>query len=275
MAFELPKPVDDGLYKDTVGPQSIDKHHFLRRYIDAFTTAMKDMPWSGLHYIDLFAGPGISIIDTTGDLEWGSPLIAAQAPNRFTGLHLCDMGKKKIEALQARIENYNQPTPPQLLLGDANQKVHDVTKSIPIKSLSLAFLDPYGLHLNFDTLASLSSVRADLIIFFPDHLDALRNWENVYQGRPDSNLDLVLGTDAWLKAFNETARDKWAEALHDIYIQQIKKLGYKYFEDERIALPNGRYLYKLIFCSAHPMGAKIWRGISKKKPDGQLGLFGD
>ncbi len=53
----LPQPEDDGLIVPTVGPQSIEKHYFLERYINAFTTSMKGK-WS-LHFIDLFAGSGI------------------------------------------------------------------------------------------------------------------------------------------------------------------------------------------------------------------------
>ena len=55
----LPPPPDDRLPTDDVGEWSRDKHHFLWRYLDAFTTAMKKKKWSGLHYIDLFAGSGV------------------------------------------------------------------------------------------------------------------------------------------------------------------------------------------------------------------------
>jgi hypothetical protein len=46
-----------------VGPWSAAKHHFLRRYIDAFTTAMRAKGWRGLNYIDLFASAGIERIE--------------------------------------------------------------------------------------------------------------------------------------------------------------------------------------------------------------------
>src|ERR1035437_11073206 len=44
--FELPEPIDDGLFTPPVGPWSRDKHHFLRRYLDAFTNSMKGKPRS-------------------------------------------------------------------------------------------------------------------------------------------------------------------------------------------------------------------------------------
>lgn len=87
--FQLEPPEDDGLFIPEVGLWSAHKHHFLRRYIDAFTTTMRMKRWSGLHYVDLFAGAGIERLKDNG-LDWGSPLIAAQAPHRFARLHLCE-----------------------------------------------------------------------------------------------------------------------------------------------------------------------------------------
>src|SRR4051794_4025258 len=103
--FVLPPPTNDGLPTPKVGPWSRDKHHFLIRYIDAFTTAMKAKGWSGLHYVDLFAGAGIEEIEG-GGLDWGSPLIAAQAPTRFQNLHLCELKKNRCDALRNRLSQF-------------------------------------------------------------------------------------------------------------------------------------------------------------------------
>lgn len=266
--FELPPPSADGLHTPKVGPQSADKHHFLQRYIDAFTTAMKAKPWrGGLHYIDLFASAGIEDVEGIG-LRWGSPLIAAQAPNRFAQLHFCELKKRPFEALRTRLAQFPQPKPPQLILGDANKVVAEIVSALPPQSLSLAFLDPYGLHLDFSTVQALSRKRVDLIIFFPDRLDALRNWEHVYKGDPDSNLDRVLGTK-WLEEMHSAPKNRWAQVLGDIYIRQIKTLNYSEIDSERISLPNGRFLYKLIFCSRDKAEIKLWRGISRRRPGGQ------
>jgi three-Cys-motif partner protein len=266
--FELPVPADDGLLTPEVGPWSTDKHHFLRRYIDGFTTAMKGKRWSGLHYIDLFASAGIEQIEG-GPLEWGSALIAAQAPHRFDGLHLCELSRRRFEALSQRLPRFPQPNPPQIVLGDANVEVHKIAASIPPRTLSLAFLDPHGLHLNFETIRALANRRIDLIIFFPDHLDALRNWEFVYHDDPNSNLDRVLGTSMWREAIKINAKSEWATILCGLYKKQIASLGYTFFEEERISNRSGRYLYKLIFCTSAEAGIRIWRGVSLRKPGGQ------
>ena len=266
--FELPPPKDDGLYIPTVGEWSYDKHWFLRRYIDAFTTSMRKKKWKGLHYIDLFARAGIERLKSSERLDWASPMIAAKAPHSFDQLHLCEKSKQKFNALTSRIVKIKPNS--QLLYGDANEKIYKIIKEIPQRTLSLAFLDPYGLHFDYDTLEVLSNVRSDLIIFFPDHLDALRNWEYNYLDNPNSNLDRCLGPGAdWRSVLNEAPAEHRAEALRKLYIDQLRnKLGYIEFEFERISFKN-HPLYILILCSRHKLAAKLWRGISGKKPDGQ------
>jgi three-Cys-motif partner protein len=263
--LELPQPQDDGLIIPTVGDWSHDKHYFLMRYIDAFTTAMKNKKWTGLHYIDLFAGAGIEKLETSGKLEWGSAMIAAQAG--FTQLHLCEKVKRNYEALQPRV--YKIRPNAQVLNGDANKKITEIVGQIPSGTLSLAFLDPYGLHMEFEALKTLSRVRADLIIFFPDHMDALRNWEHNYFNDPDSNLDRCLGAGAdWRSKINNTPRERLAEVLRELYVSQIKTLGYTNFEYERITM-GSHPLYVLIFCSRSDLAAKLWREISQVKADKQ------
>jgi three-Cys-motif partner protein len=191
--FKLPPPENDDLYIPIVGKQSSDKHYFLMKYIDIFTTAVTGK-WKGLHYIDLFAGAGIEKLKGSEELHWGSPMIAAKAPKSFTRLHLCELNLQKYEALEKRVGKIRPDS--QILNGDANNEIHSIAKEIPQGTLSLAFLDPYGLELDFDTLKVLAEKRADLIIFFPDRLDVLRNWKHYYFGDPNSKLDRHLGLDS-------------------------------------------------------------------------------
>lgn len=273
--FNLEPPKDDGLLIPEVGEWSKDKHFFLMHYVNAFTTAMKGKQWSGLHYIDLFAGAGIERLKTSKKLDWGSPLIAAQVRYQFTRLHLCERDKEKFNALQSRIKRYRPDT--QLLNGDSNKKIYDILEEIPARSLSVAFLDPYGLHLDFKTLKALAQKRVDLILFFPDHLDVLRNWETYYWDNLSSPLDTCLGKGAnWREILEQCPRDQIVEKLRYLYEQQLRTLGYTEFEYERISRNDGHPLYRLIFCAQHTVASKIWRGISRKKPDGQRTFdFGD
>jgi len=157
----------------------------------------------------------------------------------------------------------------QLLHGDANECVREVVNAIPERSLSLAFLDPSGLHLDYNTLKALAARRADLIVFFPDRLDILRNWEEYYWDNPASNLDRVFGPGAdWRRVRDNTPKRRWVKAFLDQYQAQIAKLGYTEFEYEGIP-STGRRLYWLIFCSRSKVGLDIWRRTSLRKPDKQ------
>ena len=267
--FDLQPPPPDGLLIPEVKGWSRDKHHFLARYIDAFTTAMKAKPWAGLHYIDLFTGAGIERIESTAELDWGSPLIAAQAPFPFKRLHLCDNNEQKFNALRARVARLRPHANDQLLYGDANACIGEVVREIPAKSLCLAFLDPYGLHLDYRTLGCLANVRSDLIIFFPDRLDILRNWKAYYWDNPESNLDAVLGPDSdWRSQILGVPQSKRLGVFIRLYERQIRKLGYRHFEREPIP-SEGKRLYWLIFCSRVSLAAEIWRRVAERKRGGQ------
>lgn len=267
MSIDLPPPVDDGLVTPEVGSWSKDKHHFLWRYLSIFSTGMKNK-WPERHYIDLFSSAGILKIKDTGELIWGSPLLAAQVTDRFSGLHFFDLDKDRVNALRVRLREYPQPSEPQVRHGDANTVVAELLREIPPSALSVTFLDPYGLSLHFETLKALSQLRTDLIIFFPDHLDVLRNWWHVYKDQPNSRLDRVLGTDIWQSIF-EYPRSQWADQLRRLYEQQIETLGYQHFEYERIHNAHGRQLYLLIYCSKDERGADFWRKASRMSRDQQ------
>ncbi|UCC97640.1 MAG: three-Cys-motif partner protein TcmP [Phycisphaerales bacterium] len=264
---ELPPPKDDGLYIPTVGKQSSDKHYFLMRYINIFTTAITGK-WKGLHYIDLFAGAGIEKLRGSEQLQWGSPMIAAKAPKSFTRLHLCELNRQKYQALEKRVGDTRPDS--QILNGDANNEVHNITREIPQGTLSLAFLDPYGLELDFETLKVLAAKRADLIIFFPDRLDILRNWKHYYYSDPNSKLDHHLGLGSgWRSVLENAPPNNRAEVLRKFYVERVRQdLGYQHVEHERIP-SQGHPLYYLIFCSRSEVGSNFWRKISWNKPGGQ------
>ncbi len=267
--FQLEPPHDDGLMIPEVGEHSKYKHHFIRRYIDVFTTAMKGKRWSGLHYVDLFAGAGIERLRDSGILEWGSPMIAAHAPHPFERLHLCERDEKKHDALTRRISLIRPDS--QIVTGDANEQASAIVQAIPEKTLSLCFLDPYGLHIDLQTIKVLAVKRMDLIVFFPDRVDALRNWAAYYLEDPESNLDRCLGDSIdWRTRLREAPPHRQAEVLRDTYIEVIRtELKYREIDFERVATTSGQPLYYLIFCSRDPASSRLWRRIATRKPDRQ------
>jgi three-Cys-motif partner protein len=271
MKLELPDPTPDGLLIPDVKAHSRQKHHYLRRYLHAFTTSMREK-WE-IHYIDLFCGAGIENVEGYG-LDWGSPLLAAQMPKQFRRIHGTELNRDKYDALLSRIAHFDQPMPPNLHHGDANQLCNQIVGRIPQHgTLSLAFLDPYGLHLDFDTVRRLSTLsHIDLIIFFPDHLDALRNWQMNYLANENSNLDKFLGTPEWRASLLDSNVTQHAEILRNIYEDQLRELGFVFLDYKRITRSDNRPLYRLIFASREETGLKIWSNTSLVDFGGQSSL---
>lgn len=268
---------EDGLPVREVGPWSRDKHHYLRRYIFAFTTAMKGKPsWRGLGYIDLFCGPGLCRLRDSDEEIDGSPLIALASPKPFDVFVFVDKSRDAIEALEKRFADRCASVVPYTRVGDCNEEIEDIVRELPADFLYLAFIDPTGLHIHFDTIRALvQQRRVDLIISWMDHLDLLRNVDEYYYHDPDSNLDYALGKDLdWRREYdallNRDAAHK-SRFFLDLYQRQLASLGYHFGVHHRISGVVPFYL--LLFASRHDLGVKLWNQTSKKDRRGQKRLF--
>lgn len=270
MAFELDPPVPDGLVTPEVGPWSLQKHRFLAKYIDAFTTSMRDK-WQ-LHYVDLFANAGIQRIRDTGRLIWGSPLIAAHAPFRFARLHLCEKNDDFCDALEARLRRRDVDQF-QLVRGDANEKIAEIYNDIPGRNtLTLTFIDPYGFHAHYEMLRILSDLRTDLIIFFPDRIDANRNLLR-YTESEKSALSRFLGTHEWVERVEAHAWGQRMNVLRAVFEEQLAKIGFTHVQFERVYGDGQRLLYQLVFASKKQFAKTLWCNAQKINWDGQRNLF--
>ena len=270
---------DDGLRTRPVGPWTEDKLFFWNRYIDITTRAMVGHPkWPvGLVYVDLFAGPGICTLSGKRRIP-GSPLIAAYAPKAFSKILLCEKDEVLAQACEARLAATDVQARCRVFRGDCNQQIDRIAAMIPNGALTLAFVDPTGLHAKFETIRKLSlRGRVDLLILFADGQDILRNVNRYERQGASSNLDQILGPDSgwrtrWRQLPNHRSlvvRDLFAE----IYKSQLQKhLQYREFGEKTIRDGN-RPLYRLIYASKHELGLKFWHEITKKDASGQKWLF--
>lgn len=150
---------DDGLPTRDSGNWAADKLFFWNRYIGITTTAMVGHPrWpAGLVYVDLFAGPGVCSIRKTKQRVPGSPIIAAHSPKPFHKILLCELDKKNAKACESRLKASPAKDRFQMFVGDCNEQVSSIVKEIPRGALTLAFLDPTGLHAKIETIKQLFS----------------------------------------------------------------------------------------------------------------------
>src|SRR5258706_1695949 len=169
---------DDGLPVRKVGRWTEDKLWFWNSYLSITTAAMVGHPkWSaGLAYVDLFAGPGVCVVEESGKRIPGSVLMAANAAKPFTMILASELQQTSADALRARLNRTPAAETSHVFAGDCNSVVHKIANMIPPRALTLAFIDPEGLHARFDTIKALAARgRVDLLILFADRMDIVRN----------------------------------------------------------------------------------------------------
>lgn len=257
---------------------TVDKLFVLSNYLAQFTQAMKgNRYFKQLVYVDLFASSGVCRVRGTDRRYPGSALLAAGCVKRFDRLILVDSDPRKLSALKQRISRLGYGGEVIFHEGDANRLARAVSSEIPVGSLTIAFVDPFSLDIEYDSIAEMAKSRPlDLIILFADNTDLLRNVETYYYPNQDSKLDAMLGkasdwrTDWDRMAVREAAQVR--ELFARIYRRQLQALGYVH--SETFAIPQGdRPMYRLVYASKHERELKFWRIAANYAP-GSPGLFG-
>lgn len=265
---------DDGLAVQCVGPWAIEKHDYLRRYVEAtsgarqqyLTRGPRGQAPGGAAFIDLFAGPGRSRVRESAEFIPGSPLIAmAHERAPFTKIILCDIDRENVEALQRRTAGDPRVV---IIEGDCNETIPQVIREVPEHGLNLALVDPFGMMaIRFETIAALASMkRMDLLIHFPTG-DMKRNYEP-YRGW----FAQFVGTDDWgfdVKAPADVPK------LIDVMRRQLARYGYvtKGVRSQAVKNRSGAVLYHLVYASKSRLGDKIWKSIIKTSATGQREMF--
>jgi three-Cys-motif partner protein len=272
-----PCPVDpsDGLLVDEVGPWAREKHLRLSRYIDVARGARaKYVPprgTGGASYIELFSGPGRSLIEGTSEYIDGSPLVAYRAGLasgvRFSEIYLNDLDIAKADALGARIKAAGGAA--VVHSGPADVIIDRVVDAINPSGLHFAFLDPYNLeHLSFDIVEKLSRFR---------HMDML---VHVSVQDLQRNLDRYSVSGGVLDKFAPGWRNKvdpnqaiapFRAALLEYWLGQIRNLGTMPAQGMQLIVGSkNQRLYWLMFVAAHELAQKLWEAV--RDPGGQQSM---
>jgi three-Cys-motif partner protein len=281
---------DDGLPMRPAGSWARKKLDYLERYIDVFVTSMRAQDWRSLHYIDLFAGPGKCRDRQSGKIYRGSPLIALGADYPFTRYFFADLERENISALRQRCLASPLSDRVQYFTGDSNDLVDEIAKRISAidrefiadrwPSLNLAFLDPAGMDLHWETVKTLAKLkRMDLIIHYPQ-MGLTRYMPEAHDSADMNKVDLFFGGREWRKIYRRwRGRTGLHRQLIDHYKERLRGLGYKEVlrgdEPEPLMrnIERRAPLYRLIFASKHPLGHDFWRKVTSRDVHGQRRLF--
>ena len=281
------EPQDDGLLMRETGAWAAEKLDYLARYIDVFETAMR-RKWPVRNYVDLLAGPGKNIVRDSGTILLGSPLLALTATYPFTGYFFTDRLDENTKALQQRCTASPHSQRVDIRTGDCNDLVDDIVAHIrqdDWRSLNLAFLDPEGMELRWETVTNLATVRRmDLIINYPE--GGLNRYMPKAFGKADqTKVDDFFGDRAWREIYHDWQNSGAPLGLHrrlmDFYKERLQELGYTEFRqvdqggDEPLIRNVRRRapLYRLLFASKHLLGHDFWHKVTRRDVHGQARLL--
>lgn len=271
---------DDGLPTSEFGGiWTAKKLFFLCCYLEQTTrgiTGNSAFP-NGLTYVDLFAGTGVCSPGARRRYP-GSALIAAATPKPFNRMILVDANEAAIKASETRVRRFGFQGHLIARHADSNAIAAELASQIPTGSLCIAFVDPYSLDVDFETIRTIASKKAmDLIILFSDAVDVVRNVEEYYYHSQSDRLDRFLGHNSnWRRDWDDL-RDRSGpnarQLFANIYIRQLRSLGYQYSQSWPLDGPNGP-VFRLVYASKHELGLKYCEIALKEDFGGEVGLFG-
>jgi three-Cys-motif partner protein len=268
------EPVDDGLPMRDSKDYAEDKLRIIEAYVHMFIVSMRGKPWSKINYIDLQAGPGKNYFPNSKILL-GSPLIAVTANKQFDNYWFVEYGDDEFNALKTRLSKLPNISSIHLKQGNCNLVVDEIVREIEKmdrsakasnqwQTLNLAFLDPEGLELEWQTVEKLGQIsKMDLIINFSTS-GIIRNGTKFINSGQTESVDKFFGTQEW-QALYLNAKPKGGthirRELLDFYKQRLSDLGYQNKEipsEQAFRNTKNRQVYTLIFASKHPLGEDFW-----------------
>lgn len=167
------------------GPWTEKKLDAFIKYVKAYLTIMNKNPQYTTIYFDGFAGSGerkvaenfdlLKLIDITEDDESvyqgaAERLIRLEKPYDFGYYYFIDKEENSVQNLKEKLEALPNSKDRRLEFrkGDCNGEVLKLSTALQNrKYAALIFLDPFGMQIDWETIATLQGTRSDIWILVP------------------------------------------------------------------------------------------------------------
>lgn len=276
---------------DQRGPWSTEKLSILGKYLRAYAVIMhsqrRQHQWPArIHYIDGFAGAGIALApngeheDPAREAEVlayleGSPLKALYCVPPFDRLWFIELKATRAVYLRSLLRERNASDRSEVIIGDANVKVAQlIIDEVAANEHGIAFLDPYGLELRWETVEALATARRfDVFINF-SLMGIFRNLPRDAEPSLEARARLmaVLKDSGWMETLyvQQGALDGSSIAVRGRIDPQ--RLADRYASDLKTVFPfvsrpkimtnsRGGVLYALAFASHNATATRIMEEI--------------
>jgi len=262
---------------DRIGYWSEVKLDIVQEYAKAYSRLLSARTKPSLYhiYVDAFAGAGVHLSKTSGQVIEGSPLNALSVDPPFREYHFIDLDGEKILHLRSLV---GQRENVYFYEGDCNKVLLDnILPRCRYKDYrrALWLLDPYGIHLNWPVIERAGRERSvDIFLNFPV-MDMNRNvlWRNRAKVslRDAERMNAFWGDESWEQAAYSPDLFGYSEKTHisgvvDAFRKRLLEVAGFTNVPEPIPMrnTNGAILYYLFFASQKPVAQKIVRDIFKK-----------
>lgn len=263
------------------GKWTEQKLEILRRYLDAYTTALKDQPFR-LIYVDAFAGEGSwepPFVDSSDDyadfryLRNGSPRIALSIEDKaFDKFVFVEKDTKRFRNLTTLLQEFPDRDI-DVWSDDANIAIPRWCNDLQDYDRAVVFLDPFATEVSWSTVARLAATqKVDCWVLFP--LRAVARLMPIQREPSDvwaSELDRIFGgREHWENLYYESsqvslfgdARQQEREVGSRLIVNAYRKRMVSSFASvaptSRILRNSrGAPMFDLIFAASNPKGSRI------------------
>lgn len=272
--------------ENTVGPWAAAKLNALEAYLKFYCLALSRQPFERV-YIDALAGAMVAKLrgsdvfsepspffdeadDTAAQAEFilGSPAHALSIPHGFHRHYFFDLDATRAETLRTATAGRDGVV---VQVGDCNPLIRALAPTLAARNIrGVAFLDPYGAHLEWATLEALAATRTmEVVINFPVAMaiNRLITRSGDVPEKWSGQLTACFGTEEWralayrryTDLFGEEVTKKVggvAEGLLDLYLGRLKRV-FPHVATPRLIQNNRKApLYYLIWAGPNKLGLK-------------------
>jgi three-Cys-motif partner protein len=213
------------------------KMEIIVSYAQAYLTIMNKQAWAKTIYFDGFAGSGLISAREEGELKKGTALriLDIVKPRPFDIYYFVELNEKYKNLLENRIQSDYFGRNAHVVQADCNEKLCKLADYLKKNRefRALAFIDPYGMSVNWSSIEALKGLGIDLWILVPTGVGVNRLLTK--HGRIPS---------AWVKKLERFLGLGEAEILAHFYKQQEDLFGNTVNRKEGYAVERVGDLYR-------------------------------
>jgi|GEM_PF-520810 len=223
------------------------KHLALNAYFKAWSIILSRSQY--INYYDGFGGCGAYFDRTTGEIRYGSPILAISSTmenntNSRCNFFVSEMEEENVENLK-KVITYKHLNEKNVFIeqGDFDNKINIFLDELEKKPTPTFFLiDPYGINVKHDTLKRIMGIPQTEILF-----NFMYNYLNRFLSKNSSETGIteLYGCNDWIKIKNLSGPMK-ENALVNLFRSRLKEFS-KYVYQYRLSFQNQDKTYYYLF----------------------------